>query len=357
MSNHNSKKAWRQWFEKAEFVNNLQTETLIPSQNTRDITIMGQGLYVAGIKLSFTAVVGGTATYVPANDVLDQFISNFRIKSQGKLTEQLASQGCVLAHLHKIYTGMYPVYTLNSASAPTLLTADVIVPVAMQAPFNITMLANLVINTATSLWASGATFTSANVQITVISTDVPPPVVFAFASQSLNLANTGNSNVTTMTEGFMRESYSLMGFANATLGQEQYVLPDGRGVIYQTSDQLRQQTQYKYPNITFGGMPNAVTGVVASVVSPTVNPLVGEELVECSYMSGGVALPWTNAGRLVLTTAAMVTTPTLIEILIAAPVKSQTKVGEAAQPTAMRPRTDLAAGGQTTPGTKPKVRY
>jgi hypothetical protein len=266
----------------------------------------------------------------------------------------LATSGTVLAHLHKIYTGMYPVYFLNSASAPTLLTADVLVPVSMAAPFNITMLSNLVINTATSLWASGATFTSANVQITVISTDVPPPLVFAFASQSLNLAGTGNSNVTTMTEGFMRESYSLMGFANATITQEQYVLPDGRGIIYQFSDQLRQQAQYKYPNITLGGMPNAVTGVVAAVAA---SPLLGEEIVEVSYMSGGVALPWTNAGRLVLTTATMVTTPTFVEILIAAPVKSQTKVGEAAQPTAMRPRTDLAAGGQTTPGTKPKVRY
>ena len=352
MSNHNCKKAWRQWYEKAEFVNNLQTETLLPSQNTRDITIMGQGIYCAAIKLSFTAVVGGTATYLPAGDVLDFFLSNFRIKSQGRLQEQLATSGHVLAHLHKIFLDKYPVYTLDSTSAPRLVTADVIIPVSMTCPFNITMLANL--GLTTTLWASGATFTSANVQISVITTDVPPPVVFAFASQNLNLAGSGNSNVTTMTEGFMRESYSLMGFANSTITQEQYVLPDGRGIIYQDSDQLRQQAQYKYQTITLGGMPNANTGVVAAAAG---NPLLGEELVEVSYMSGGVALPWTNAGRLVLTTVTMVTTPTFVEILIAAPVKSQTKVGEAAQPTALRPRTDLAAGGQTTPGTKPRVRY
>lgn len=351
MANHNSKRAWRQWFEKAEFVNNLQTETLIPGQNTRDITVMGQGIYCAALKLNFTAVVGGTATYLPAGDVLDFFLSNFRIKSQGKLTEQLATSGHVLAHLHKMYLDKYPVYSLDSTSAPRLVTAEVIVPITMACPFNITMLANL--NLTTTLWASGATFTSANVQITVITTDTPPPLIFAFASQSLNMANTGNTNITTLTMGFLRESVSLMGFVTTHATLQQYVLDDGRGIIYQNTDDLRAQESYKY-QILQQAMPNANTGVIAIAAG---NPLVGEVMTEVSYLSGGVPMYWQGAGRYVITTVGMTESPTLVEILVAAPVQAQTAVGEKSMPTTARPRTDLAAGGQTVGGTKPKVRY
>ena len=82
MAHHNSKKAWRQWFEHAEFSALLDTEQLLPGQNTRDCTITGQGIYCAAIVLRLSAVVAGTGTQTANADVADFVLSNFRIKSQ-----------------------------------------------------------------------------------------------------------------------------------------------------------------------------------------------------------------------------------------------------------------------------------
>ena len=348
MSNHNSKKAWRQWYERCEFVNNLQTETLIPSQNTRDITIMGQGIYVAAIKLSFTAVVGGTATYVPANDVLDQFISNFRIKSAGRLTEQLATSGAVLEHLEMLYLDRTVQNTVPAIANGTSgnVVCEITIPVTMTCPFNITALAN----TFVDMGYTACTVTSVTMQLNIVTTDVPCPLIFAFASQSINLAATGNTNVTTLTQGFLRESLSIMGVDLVTAGGEmgtvQYVLDDGRGVIYASIIDLNRQFQDKYQTLmapTVGGSAN--------------QPLEGVTCFETSYLSGGQPMPWKGAGRLVLTTIGLTTVPTVVEILVAAPVDQQLAATSKAAPTAQRPRTDLAAGGQTATGPKAKVKY
>ena len=338
----NSKSAWRKWFEHAELSQLLQTEAMTLSGNSRDITIQGQGKYIAAIKLKFLANVTASDAETPISgaDVTDFFVDNFRIKSQGKLTEQLFTSGHVIEHLHQVYLDKEPVVDAPtfSGAGSDVVTADVIIPCSMEGPFNVTYLANLAI---TDLYVADVTLDDANVQINIISTDTPPPLVFAFSSQTTSLPAAGNFNVTTLTQGFLRESLSLMGFAAGDITTVQYILDDGRGVLYADIVDLTDQFQLKY---------QTTMGTLSS-------PMDSEVLVETAYLSGGVPMPWRGAGRLVITTdSGGAVTPDIVEVLIATPVSQQLATGDRAQPTSQRPRTDLSAGGVAT-GPKPRTRY
>jgi len=352
MSAMNSKKAWREWFEKAEFSSQLQTENLLAGQNTRDITITGQGIYCAALKLRFTWTTTGACAYTAGGDFADYMVSNFRIKSQGKLTEQLFTSGHVMEHIHQLYLDQFITFSPNILVNPAVADTywiEIIVPTAMTCPFNVTALANLafatIYNTPVVFVLTGATM-----QINVITTDVPPPLVFAFTSQTTNLPAVGNFNVTTLTQGFLRESLSLMGYVPLVdIDTIQYVLDDGRGIIYANMEDLAAQCQYKYQSL-FNAAPGA-TGAAST-------PLNGQSCIETAYLSGGAPMPWKGAGRFVVTTSsAGPVIPDIVEVLIAQPVDQQLAATSKATPTSQRPRTDLAAGGVTATGAKPKVRY
>jgi len=368
-----SKEAWRTWYKHSEFQSQLQTETLQPGANTRDITVMGQGKYVSAIVLKFTETVAdaGKTVLVGTTDLMDEMLSNFRIKSQGKLTEQLATSGHILTHLHHAYLDqLVPIISCTAGAIPggggeasATLVLEVVVPVAMEAPFNITMLANLNLAAWTPSGPGALTLTSATCQINVVTTDTAPPLVFAFASQTATLPTTGSYNVTTLTMGFLRESISLLNYPTKTMVTTlQYVLDDGRGIIYADARDTAIEGALKYETpYEIGYIMSGPAGLAAFYASPVVwqsDALANEQVLELSYLSGGVPMPWHGAGRFVINTVGLSpATVDLCEILIAAPVSQQLSVSDKNQPTTQRPRTDLSAGGQTVSGSKPKVRY
>lgn len=366
----NSKKAWRQWFERSEFQTQLQTENLAPGANTRDITIQGQGIYTSCIILKFTENVTGTGVFnAGADDPMDEMIQNFRIKSSGKLTEQIATAGHILTHLHHIYLDEPVVVTnyIPAAAGAGMLEVTVKIPCAMQSPFNVTMLSNLGLTEWTA--APGAlTLTSATCQINVVSTDVPPPLIFAFASQTITLPTTGSYNVTTLVQGFLRESLSLLNYTCGQVTQLQYILDDGRNCLYADAlDTLEEcSNKYQFP-MQFGYIGwDSATGNTSTPIQNWYDSTVdwqspamsGEQVIEVAYMSGGKPMPWGGAGRFVVNTVGLSpATLEIVEILIAQPVGQQLAATNVAQPTSQRPRTDLAAGGQTATGPKPRVKY
>jgi hypothetical protein len=355
----NSKEAWRTWYKHAEFQTLLQTETLTPGSNTRDITVQGQGIYTAAIVLEFSEVVTGTGVYTTGEDIANEFLNNMRIKSAGKLTEQLFTSGAVLAHCHHAFLDQLVQieYTPAAAGVGTL-AMRIIIPTTMQSPFNITMNANLGLAPTWTFAPGALTLVSAQVKISVVSSDVAPPLVMAFASQTLNLPTTGSYNATTLTQGFLRESISLLNYTPGQITNLQYILDDGRNIIYADAQDTAAVCYEKYQTPFQFGYYDALQNWYDDTTTYQSDALLGEQIIETAYLSGGQPMPWKGAGRFVINTNGLTpATCDVVEVLIAQPVGQQLAATDKNQPTSQRPRTDLAAGGQTSTGAKPRVKY
>jgi len=334
-----SRRSYREWFEKCEFNRELTTENLARARNTRDITLGANGRYIAGIMLTFVSDLAASAaeTAIAGVTALDYFVDDITIKVPTGLQDYKFISPAIVHHAHRVFLdeGILEVIPLFGGMGVDTLTSRVIIPCTLDkaaGEYSMIIDSNL---TITDIYAADVVGAGDRVTINTISTDTPPPVQFFIRSQTALLPAAGQGPIATLTQGYFRESISMMGPSMTSAGASaidtiEYILPTGRGVIKADHEQLLFQWLKKFDLADATWLENPA--------GPSFLDITDELLIDLSYLTNGVPTAWNDGGQFSIETngaTGVVVTPDIMEVLLYSPLYQQQVVQ--APPTNLMP--------------------
>jgi len=346
---NNSKTAWREWYQQCEFQREIQTETLVVGANTREINLSGAGKWIAAIELKFNVTmnngVGAVEAPIPGATVLEISVDDIRIKGPGKFLEMNWVNSEAIRHTHRLYLDediLEYIPTFTIAVETRIATSKVVLPVTLNLGTGYySMVLDAALNNVVQLYAADIAITGATCTFNIVSTDTPPPCSFAIQSQTALLPPAGRANVTTLYQGYCRESLSMLGewnsstyacptgaqpsiFGTPNFDTIDYQLPSGRTVISEDYLELRNHW-FMHSRVHRYGAGTGYLGDYDYEGFATGNDLAvslirGEMSMETAYRSAVGALePWNDGGVFSIETVAglgAAKTPTIVEVLL-----------------------------------------
>jgi hypothetical protein len=341
MTERTIRKSWRKIFQESEFHRELQTEILNLNRNTREISMSAQGRYITGLALTFylNLNAAGAENPIPGTKVLDICVDDLRIKGPKNFLETFCVSPGVLRHLHRAFLDkdieeFVPVFV---AQPNDTAISRVIVPVLLdQKKGYYSLIVDAALGNIATLYAADITINNCTMTINVISTDTPPQYEFSIQSQSLLLPVAGRSNITTLYQGYYRESLSILGewayyvpastndaFPGApNFDTVEYQLPSGRTIITADMEQIRFVWFMKSQVHRDGDGAQPVCQDLerfGTGIDLATSQIRGETLIDVSYMGLLGREPWNDSGLFSLQTVANVGTskqPDIMEVLL-----------------------------------------
>lgn len=344
---NNSKTAWREWYQQCEFQREIQTENLVVGANTREINLSGAGKWIAAIELKFLLTLnngaGAIEAPIPGGTVLEVCVDDLRIKGPGKFLEYNWVNSESMRHTHRLYLDedvLEYIPTFTIAVETRVATAKLTLPVTLNLGAGYySMVLDAALNNIIRLYAADIAVTGCTCTINIVSTDTPPPCSFAIQSQTALLPPAGRANISTLYQGYCRESISMIGewwnYACAGAAQAaipgvsnfdtiDYQLPSGRTVISEDYEELRHHW-FSHSRVHRDGAGTTYVGDTDLEGFATGNDLAwslirGECSFETAYRSAAGALePWNDGGVFAIETVAnagAAKTPTIVEVLL-----------------------------------------
>jgi len=363
-----ARKNWRNAFEESEFNRELQTETMQLRRNTREISLSGQGRYITGIMLKFNLALDASDAQVPnpGPTVLDICVDDLRLKGPKDFLETFCVSPGIIRHLHRLFLNediqeYKPVFTGEGSD---VATSEIIIPVYLdQKKGYYSLIVDADLSSIAALYTADVTVDTCTMTINIISTDTPPQFEFSIQSQSLLLPVAGRANVTTLYQGFYRESLSIVGewydyacadgdedaqFGTPNFDTIEYQLPSGRSIITADMEQIRFNwfMKSRVHRDGDGAQPtcNDLERFITGNDLPS-SSIRGETVMDLSYIGTDGLEPWNDSGLFSIQTVTNAGTqkqPDIMEVLIKTIIAVQS--GEVA-PSAGGVKPPLLPGG------------